>query len=128
MTILIEKFCMDCKRPFECYPTTKRCAKCRAANQRERSWRTQDRMRFGDPDIYKKLVAQNGEVCQGCGAKPKTKRNRLCVDHDHATGIVRGLLCHPCNRAMGVENAEVLRKLADYLEAAKLLVNPLVTA
>lgn len=43
------------------------------------------------------LTAQGGG-CAICGAKPKTRR--LHVDHDHASGAVRGLLCHRCNRAL----------------------------
>lgn len=43
------------------------------------------------------LEAQDGH-CAICPNTPKTRR--LHVDHDHATGSVRGLLCHRCNRAL----------------------------
>ena len=51
--------------------------------------------------------------CVVCGS-----HERLCVDHDHATGKVRGCLCDNCNVALGrvQDNAVTLRKLADYLE------------
>ena len=50
-----------------------------------------------DDEYARRLVAQGGG-CAICGAAPKTRR--LHVDHDHATGAVRGLLCHRCNRAL----------------------------
>lgn len=40
---------------------------------------------------YDALMKLQGGVCYVCRQPPKSKR--LAVDHDHATGIVRGLLC-----------------------------------
>jgi Recombination endonuclease VII len=45
---------------------------------------------------YARLLAAQGGHCALCPNEPKTRR--LHVDHDHATGRVRGLLCHRCNR------------------------------
>jgi hypothetical protein len=47
---------------------------------------------------YARLLAAQGGHCALCPNTPKTRR--LHVDHDHATGKVRGLLCHRCNRAL----------------------------
>lgn len=43
---------------------------------------------------------------------------KLAVDHDHETGKVRKLLCHNCNRALGLfkDNPEIMRKAASYVE------------
>lgn len=67
-------------------------------------------------DYRKILLVQNG-ICAGC-LNPPTEKRRLCVDHDHNTGIVRGLLCHKCNVAIGygMDSPEILRRLAEYLE------------
>src|SRR5579859_1543421 len=47
------------------------------------------------------LEKQNGG-CGICGRKPPFGRfSRLCVDHDHATGKFRGLLCLHCNSFLG---------------------------
>jgi hypothetical protein len=45
-------------------------------------------------------------------------RKTLVVDHSHETGAVRGLLCHNCNRALGLihDDAAVLRRAAEYIE------------
>jgi len=49
------------------------------------------------------LVAQGGR-CAMCQKTHKTafvKTSRLCVDHNHKTGAVRGLLCQMCNGIVG---------------------------
>ncbi len=60
------------------------------------------------------LVEQNG-VCAICLEPPTTKP--LCVDHCHATGLVRGLLCSGCNTAIGMmkENPKALGMAIVYI-------------
>lgn len=50
-------------------------------------------------DYDQMLVAQGG-VCAICKKQCSSGR-RLHVDHDHKTGVVRGLLCGRCNPALG---------------------------
>lgn len=70
-----------------------------------------------DEEYEAMLAAQNGH-CAICPSTPKTRR--LHVDHDHATGGVRGLLCHRCNRALPTWiRPEWLRAALVYLEGAR---------
>lgn len=43
-----------------------------------------------------------GGVCAICRDPKRPGRKSLCVDHCHRTGRVRGLLCHQCNKAIGL--------------------------
>lgn len=52
------------------------------------------------PGDFEKLMAFQGGKCFICH-RAYGKTRRLCVDHDHATGKVRGLLCKSCNTIMG---------------------------
>lgn len=53
--------------------------------------------------------------CATCGSV-----ERLCIDHDHATGRVRGLLCNDCNLSLGYakDSIETLKNLIKYLEGS----------
>jgi Recombination endonuclease VII len=61
------------------------------------------------------MVAKQNGLCAICKRKPAKK---LCVDHCHATGIVRGLLCRKCNTGLGCyeDNPTFLRSATAYLE------------
>lgn len=62
------------------------------------------------------MFLQNG-VCAICGDPPPDGK-LLCVDHEHESGEVRGLLCVRCNTAIGSlrDNPVVIRSAAAYLD------------
>jgi hypothetical protein len=69
-------------------------------------------------ELYDRSV--NG-VCDICGRSPFGKAppaDALHVDHCHATGRIRGLLCSNCNTALGLmgDDPERLRAAIKHLE------------
>jgi RNA polymerase-binding transcription factor DksA len=66
---------------------------------------------------YDRLFEQQGGVCAICG-EPRPEERTLHVDHDHVTGVIRGLLCFRCNNALGDfrEQYELFQAAADYLD------------
>jgi hypothetical protein len=70
---------------------------------------------------YAALLNEQHGVCAICGsADPKGSHGRsFAIDHCHSTGVVRGLLCSPCNQALGLfsDDPERMRRAAAYVEA-----------
>ena len=68
---------------------------------------------------YNELSVLQNHVCAAC-LLPDDKQ-ALCVDHDHKTNKIRGLLCRSCNLALGnaKDSISTLRGLIIYLEKAK---------
>lgn len=70
-------------------------------------------------DDYEAMLEAQQGVCAVC-QRPETKRanngsgelRELSVDHCHATGQVRGLLCSTCNSAIGLLDEDESRLLA----------------
>jgi hypothetical protein len=71
-------------------------------------------------EAFNELLAKQGGGCASCGSLDFS-RVKPVVDHDHATGLVRGVLCNDCNLAAGrlADDPARARKLADYLERTK---------
>ena len=57
------------------------------------------RKRYGiDLKEYKRMLRSQKYRCLVCGKHTKECKYGLCVDHNHRTGHIRGLLCTYCNR------------------------------
>jgi hypothetical protein len=69
-------------------------------------------------EIYEALLIAQDYKCKICGKIHEwTAYGKLCVDHDHETGEVRGLLCTHCNRGLGAfkDDPELLNKAIQYV-------------
>ncbi len=63
-------------------------------------------------DVY---LASNGGKCWLCNDRKAT-----CIDHDHETKKVRGMLCNRCNTGLGFlgDTVESLEQAIQYLKAS----------
>jgi hypothetical protein len=65
-----------------------------------------------EPEVFDTMLAAQDGACAICTKPLEQSRDGLHVDHDHATGKVRGLLCGPCNKGLGNFNDDTERLLA----------------
>lgn len=99
-----------------------RCLRCRA-DYSYLAMRRKQLAAYGiTEEDFSRLMEAQGGVCAICGqpewvTRKDGKIRLLCVDHDHVTGRVRGLLCANCNRAIGLmdDDADRLKKAIYYL-------------
>lgn len=88
----------------------------KAAKKRTAARRVENTYGITDAE-YVAILEHQGGHCAVCG-KARGITRRLCVDHDHQTGAVRGLLCDPCNRiVIGRYSIEALSRAIAYLVA-----------
>jgi hypothetical protein len=80
-----------------------------------REYHLRRRYGIGRREVDAMILAQGG-VCAACKVDPPQH-----VDHDHETGAVRGMLCSPCNQALGNVRDDVnrMRGLVDYLRRSR---------
>lgn len=117
------KNCRECKTdkpPSEFYWKSKKdsrkdtlCKRCRIIQLRE------SKLGITDGDYWRLYHQQNG-VCGVCRSRLRSKRyKRFCVDHDHSTGEIRGLLCMNCNTALGLlkDDPECMERAIQWMKS-----------
>lgn len=128
----LSKFTPDPKRRFG---VSSWCRVCQAQNGRDRydyyeakngALKSMYGLSLAE---YNEMLNAQGGVCAICG-QPETIGSKfghsrtpdctpvLNVDHCHTTGAVRGLLCSPCNQALGLlaEDPDRVKALLKYIE------------
>jgi len=102
--------CIECNRIASRAWKENNPTRYRANWLRHRYWPTLTSKQALD-NYYEMMNAQAGQ-CASCGTHQNDLKMALCVDHDHITNQIRGLLCKPCNLAEGYlkssKNAEGL--------------------
>jgi len=72
------------------------------------------------PEQIDIMYLEQGDCCKICNTHrdDNNLKGVLCIDHDHKTLEVRGLLCGKCNSGIGMlkENPEILEKAIQYLK------------
>ena len=125
-----EKQCIICDevKPLSEYSLTpaghprNRCKPCRANQQSpERGREARIKREYGITQAdYFRILTEQDFHCACCPTKPEdTPHGWLDIDHNHDTGEVRGLLCNPCNRAIGLakDNHQTIQNWIDYLNS-----------
>ncbi|MEU0952821.1 endonuclease VII domain-containing protein [Streptomyces niveus] len=115
------RLCTRCKknRAIRFFsPRGRICTSCQRKGRSKATHEARVQDTYGlEPGEYDKLFEAQGGRCAICGG---TRKANLDVDHDHSTGIVRGLLCAADNRKVlkyARNDPERLRRAADYLES-----------
>lgn len=127
------KTCSRCKqeKPLEDFYARKgardgrqgHCKKCHT--EYVRNWQNSGEVYWKKPEVVERaraikygltvtelryLIEQANGLCAICSEPAK-----LAVDHDHATGNVRGMLCHRCNLRLGWVEQVGLENINNYL-------------
>jgi hypothetical protein len=101
--------CIDCilKRNKEYYLNNKN-----QITETNKRWTQKNKNKIRDTKLRNKfgitleeknqLFDAQGKCCAICKATKNNKKRDWDVDHCHKTGVVRGLLCSNCNRALGL--------------------------
>lgn len=100
----------------------KRFQKARRINTGSGLWENDLRRKYGiGLNDLRAMAEAQGHKCAICGNPETEMRNgvtrHLAVDHDHATGKIRDLLCQSCNTGLGKfkDDTEILAKAIAYL-------------
>lgn len=99
------------------------CIICYTTVYRIHGTRNSDRKLFSTYGITRvelnSMLEKQQHLCKIC----KSELVKPHVDHDHSTGVVRGVLCSSCNTGLGMfkDNPESLRSAIEYLASSDII-------
>lgn len=78
-------------------------------------------------DEFDQMMTNQEGKCYIC--KGDNGSIALCIDHDHLTGKVRGLLCNKCNRGLGLfsDDLVLLKRAMNYLIHGVVVKEQIIT-
>ena len=111
--------CIDCYKKIEWTYNIGEAPNSRKFRRREKRMRRASVIEYTyglKPEEYEQMVTSQKNLCAICGTKEEG--NVLCIDHDHTTGKVRGLLCTNCNIGLGnlKDNVQIFQSAIAYLQ------------
>lgn len=141
----IRYYCVDCKKYFsdKTIPPLpnglKMCHQCREIKTLDNFFKTRSIkdghsnccrqcinnkgkrfIKYGITKVdYDNLLIKQNNQCAICGIHLNVDNStRAHIDHCHKTGIIRGILCHACNKMLGFarDNVVILEKSIEYLK------------
>jgi hypothetical protein len=95
-----------------------KCIECRAHDRRLSTYDL-------SPQEYTRLGYLQNWQCAICRTAQNELERGLFVDHSHATGEVRSLLCHFCNSGLGMfkDRVDLLVRAKEYVELWEVSVD-----
>ena len=121
-----EKAYRDARRSKDPEGWKKYDRKYNTPERKMKAWKADLKRKYGiTPEDYERMLSFQNKCCAICltsdpsKAAPHGKSVYFCVDHDHSTGAIRGLLCFQCNLAIGMlETTANTDRAARYLKDA----------
>ena len=133
------KECTECKKflPHDKFPKRNnrnngrqsKCVKCVTKSNKIRKLKYPDTGRDSHYkryynitlDEYNEILKSQNKSCAICGINESDistgRKTKLCVDHCHSTGRIRGILCDKCNRGIGLlqDDPKIISNALSYL-------------
>jgi hypothetical protein len=101
------------------------CRKCAKERKERNKYQNRSRMlqrKYGiTSEQYEEMLEGQQGRCKICLTRDTGRHPHFEVDHHHGSGKVRGLLCHRCNKAIGLidDNKATLLSAVKYLEESR---------
>lgn len=105
--------CVNCQRNYD--SSTKRKEYDKSPKRKIGKQISNLKIKYGiSLQEKKQMLSLQSGLCEICQRFLK----KSCVDHDHITGKIRGLLCLQCNSALGLlkEDSNILQNAINYIK------------